>query len=140
MSTSLKRAERARRLARRRAGGSENVIDELRHYHLDVDVFDAAFFPGGYGLLWDLASDSHAIRLIERFVTHGKPVAMVCHAPGILRDAKDFVRALLEQYRPMVEALRDALLDRNELVADEIEEVILASGPQAPISTFLPKA
>ena len=55
---------------------------------LDGDVFDALFFPGGYGLLWDLASDSQVIRLIERFVAQEKPVAMVCHAPGILRDAK----------------------------------------------------
>src|SRR6516162_3651240 len=55
---------------------------------LDGDVFDALFFPGGYGLLWDLASDSQVIRLIERFVAQDKPVAMVCHAPGILRDAK----------------------------------------------------
>jgi putative intracellular protease/amidase len=55
---------------------------------LDGDVFDALFFPGGYGLLWDLASDSQVIRLIERFVAEEKPVAMVCHAPGILRDAK----------------------------------------------------
>jgi putative intracellular protease/amidase len=55
---------------------------------LDGDVFDALFFPGGYGLLWDLASDSQVIRLIERFVAQEKPVAMVCHAPGILRDVK----------------------------------------------------
>jgi putative intracellular protease/amidase len=55
---------------------------------LDGDVFDALFFPGGYGLLWDLASDSQVIRLVERFVANEKPVAMVCHAPAILRDAK----------------------------------------------------
>jgi putative intracellular protease/amidase len=55
---------------------------------LDGGVFDALFFPGGYGLLWDLASDSQVIRLIERFVADQKPVAMVCHSPGILRDAK----------------------------------------------------
>jgi putative intracellular protease/amidase len=62
---------------------------------LDADVFDALFFPGGYGLLWDLASDSQVIRLIERFVAQEKPVAMVCHAPGILRDAKASNRAPL---------------------------------------------
>jgi putative intracellular protease/amidase len=55
---------------------------------LDTDDFDALFFPGGYGLLWDLANDSYTIRLIERFHRTEKPIAMVCHAPAILRDAK----------------------------------------------------
>ena len=60
-----------------------NVLSKL-----DTDDFDALFFPGGYGLLWDLANDSYTIRLIERFHRNEKPVAMVCHAPAILRDAK----------------------------------------------------
>jgi len=60
-----------------------NVLSKLTG-----DDFDALFFPGGYGLLWDLASDSHTIRLIERFFNNDKPIAMVCHAPAILRDAK----------------------------------------------------
>jgi putative intracellular protease/amidase len=55
---------------------------------LNTDDFDALFFPGGYGLLWDLASDSYTIRLIERFHRSEKPIAMICHAPAILRDAK----------------------------------------------------
>ncbi|HLK45547.1 MAG TPA: hypothetical protein VKT18_06140, partial [Acidimicrobiales bacterium] len=58
---------------------------------------------------------------------------------GILRDAKDAVRDLLERHRTVVEALRDALLERDELVADEIAEVILESRAAAPISDYLPK-
>ena len=50
--------------------------------------FDAAFFPGGYGQLWDLANDSFAIQLIQDLLSLNKPVALVCHAPAILRDAK----------------------------------------------------
>ena len=50
--------------------------------------FDGAFFPGGYGPLWDLASDSLAIKIIEDTVAKGKPTAFVCHAPASLRDAK----------------------------------------------------
>ena len=50
--------------------------------------FDGAFFPGGYGQLWDLASDSLAIAMIEEMIEAETPVAMVCHAPAILRDAK----------------------------------------------------
>jgi len=59
----------------------------------------------------------------------------------ILTDAKASVRDLLEGNRPIVEALRDALLARDELVADEIEAVILAAGPvpEGPISAYLPE-
>lgn len=47
--------------------------------------FDAVFYPGGHGPLWDLAEDSHSIALIEDFWQQKKPVATVCHAPGVLR-------------------------------------------------------
>ena len=56
--------------------------------NINVETFDAVFFPGGYGLLWDLASDSFAIKLIRDFYEANRPVAMVCHAPAILRDVK----------------------------------------------------
>ena len=50
--------------------------------------FDAVFYPGGHGPLWDLAEDTHSIALIETMLNSGKPVAAVCHAPGILRHPK----------------------------------------------------
>ncbi len=50
--------------------------------------FDAVFYPGGHGPLWDLANDRHSIALIESFIAAHKPVALVCHAPGVLRDVK----------------------------------------------------
>lgn len=56
--------------------------------NIDVETYDAVFFPGGYGLLWDLASDSFAIKLIRDFHAANRPIAMVCHAPAILRDVK----------------------------------------------------
>jgi putative intracellular protease/amidase len=49
--------------------------------------FDAVFYPGGHGPLWDLAEDPASIRLIETTIEAGKPVALVCHAPGVLRHA-----------------------------------------------------
>ncbi|MGY2799191.1 putative intracellular protease/amidase [Ewingella americana] len=54
-----------------------------------ADDFDAVFYPGGHGPLWDLAEDAHSVKLIESFWAAGKPVASVCHAPGVLRDVKD---------------------------------------------------
>ena len=56
--------------------------------NIDYGTFDAVFFPGGYGLLWDLASDSHTIKLIREFYESNRPIAMVCHSPAILRDVK----------------------------------------------------
>ena len=51
--------------------------------------FDAVFYPGGHGPLWDLAEDQNSISLIEQTLQANKPVALVCHAPGVLRDVKD---------------------------------------------------
>ena len=50
--------------------------------------FDAVFYPGGHGPLWDLAEDKASITLIEAMQAAGKPVAAVCHAPGVLRHAR----------------------------------------------------
>jgi putative intracellular protease/amidase len=50
--------------------------------------YDALFYPGGHGPLWDLAEDRDSIRLIETMHAAGKPVAAVCHAPGVLLHAK----------------------------------------------------
>jgi putative intracellular protease/amidase len=50
--------------------------------------FDAVFYPGGHGPLWDLAEDRTSIRLIESAIAAGKPVAAVCHAPGVMRNVK----------------------------------------------------
>lgn len=50
--------------------------------------FDAVFYPGGHGPLWDLAEDASSIALIETMLAAGKPVAAVCHAPGVLRRPK----------------------------------------------------
>lgn len=53
-----------------------------------ADDFDAVFYPGGHGPLWDLAEDRTSIALIEHFQAQNKPVAAVCHAPGVLRHVK----------------------------------------------------
>jgi len=50
--------------------------------------FDAVFYPGGHGPLWDLAEDSQSIALIEATIAAGRPVGLVCHAPGVLRHVR----------------------------------------------------
>jgi putative intracellular protease/amidase len=52
------------------------------------DGFDSVFYPGGHGPMWDLAEDPDSARLLENMVAAGKPVALVCHAPGALRHVK----------------------------------------------------
>ncbi len=57
--------------------------------NIDSQGFDALFYPGGHGPLWDLVEDTDSIALIEAFVAAGKPVAAVCHAPAVLCQARD---------------------------------------------------
>ena len=55
---------------------------------VSATAFDAVFYPGGHGPLWDLAEDASSIALIETMLGTGKPVAAVCHAPAVLRYPK----------------------------------------------------
>jgi hypothetical protein len=66
------------------AAAQRALANTVRFDRIDGTGFDAAFFPGGYGRLWDLASDSKVIHTIENWIRHATPVAMVCHAPAIL--------------------------------------------------------
>ena len=52
------------------------------------DGFDTVFYPGGHGPMWDLAESKTSVALIESFDRAGKPMALVCHAPGVLRHVK----------------------------------------------------
>ncbi|MDQ0850609.1 putative intracellular protease/amidase [Arthrobacter sp. B3I9] len=65
------------------------LANTVRLDSVDAADFDAVFYPGGHGPLWDLAEDRDSITLIETFLRSGKPVALVCHAPGVLRHARN---------------------------------------------------
>lgn len=54
-----------------------------------LERFDAIFYPGGHGPLWDLTDNPDSIALIEAFIAADKPVASVCHAPAVLLNVKD---------------------------------------------------
>ena len=53
-----------------------------------ADDFDAVFFPGGHGPMWDLAESADARRLIEAFAAADRPIAAVCHAPAVFRHTR----------------------------------------------------
>jgi putative intracellular protease/amidase len=60
----------------------------LRLDSMKQENYDTVFYPGGHGPMWDLAEDKSSIKLIESFLAAGKFVALVCHAPGVLRHVK----------------------------------------------------
>jgi putative intracellular protease/amidase len=64
------------------------LASTLKLKDVSAGDFDAVFYPGGHGPLWDLAEDATSIALIETMLTAGKPVAAVCHAPAVLRHPK----------------------------------------------------
>jgi putative intracellular protease/amidase len=70
----------------------KDVIDKVAHTLILSDIkeadYDAVFYPGGHGPLWDLATDKNSIQLIEAFYNHQKPIAFVCHSPAALVNVK----------------------------------------------------
>jgi putative intracellular protease/amidase len=65
---------------------AQNALSEtVKLATVKAEDFDTVFYVGGHGPMWDLAESSDSIALIESFYNSGKPVALVCHSPGVLR-------------------------------------------------------
>lgn len=60
----------------------------VRLADVKAEDFDTVFYPGGHGPMWDLAESPASIALLESFYNSGKPIALVCHSPGVLRHVK----------------------------------------------------
>jgi putative intracellular protease/amidase len=67
----------------------EIIKNTVKLEDVKAEDFDAVFYPGGHGPLWDLAEDKTSVALIEAFNKQGKPMAFVCHAPGVLKDVEN---------------------------------------------------
>ncbi len=80
--------------------------------------FDAVFYPGGHGPLWDLHDDAASIALIEQFAAQGKPVAAVCHAPAVLLNARD------SQGTPLVQGKQVTGFSNSEEAAVGLTDVV----------------
>jgi len=80
--------------------------------------FDTVFYPGGHGPMWDLAEDQNSIRLIESTLAANKPLALVCHAPGVLHRAKK------PDGSPLVKGLRTAGFTNSEEEAVGLTNVV----------------
>ncbi|MFD3238079.1 type 1 glutamine amidotransferase domain-containing protein [Rahnella perminowiae] len=85
---------------------------------VNADDFDAIFYPGGHGPLWDLAEDPHSIALIQAFWAAGKPVSAVCHAPGVLRNV------LVEDGTPLLKDKRVTGFSNSEEDAVGLTDIV----------------
>jgi putative intracellular protease/amidase len=73
----------------RDVAAQKHLASTVRLDSINESDFDAVFYPGGHGPLWDLTEDKHSIDLIESTYKQGKPLGLVCHASGALRHAKN---------------------------------------------------
>ncbi|HQR94836.1 MAG: type 1 glutamine amidotransferase domain-containing protein [Sphingobacteriia bacterium 35-40-5] len=98
-------------------------------HHAD---YDAVFYPGGHGPLWDLVNDTHSIALIEGFYDTQKPISFVCHAPAALINTK------AENGEPLVKGKRLTAFSNTEeeevgltgIVPFSLEYELLKNGAQ----------
>ena len=96
----------------------DQLASTLRLDSVSQAEFDAVFYPGGHGPLWDLAEDKASIGLIESFVAADKPVALVCHAPGVLRHV------MAPDGKPLVEGKKVAGFTNTEEKGMGLTEVV----------------
>jgi putative intracellular protease/amidase len=100
------------------ADAEAQLASTLRLDSVKSDDFDSVFYPGGHGPMWDLAEDAHSIKLIDSFLAAGKPIALVCHAPGALRHVKT------PEGRPLVEGKKVTGFTNTEEEAVGLTKVV----------------
>ncbi len=96
----------------------DKVAYSLKLSDIKQDDYDAVFYPGGHGPLWDLANDKDSIKLIEDFYNHQKPIAFVCHAPAALVNVK------AENGEPLVKGKELTSFSNTEEEAVKLTKVV----------------
>lgn len=94
------------------------LANTVRLSEVRADDFDTVFYPGGHGPLWDLAESKDSQALIEAFYSAGKPVATVCHAPGVFRHTKG------DDGKPLVAGKRVTGFSNSEEAGVELTDVV----------------
>lgn len=82
------------------------------------DDFDAVFYPGGHGPLWDLAENSDSVALLEAMFAMGKPVAAVCHAPGVFRHV------MAQDSLPLLKGMEATGFSNTEEAAVQLTDIV----------------
>ena len=96
----------------------KKLANTLKLEDVNQNDFDAVFYPGGHGVLWDLVEDKKSIALIESFYNQGKPVAFVCHAPAVLKHVKG------KDGKPLVTHKKVTGFTNEEEAAVQLTEVV----------------
>lgn len=100
------------------ASAQQALANTVRLDTVAAGDFDGIFYPGGHGPLWDLAEDQDSIRLIESTLRSGKPVALVCHAPGVLRHVRN------EDGTPLVKGLKVTGFTNSEEEGVQLTDIV----------------
>ncbi|SEE44041.1 Putative intracellular protease/amidase [Tenacibaculum sp. MAR_2010_89] len=96
----------------------EIVSKTIKLNTVDQADYDAVFYPGGHGPLWDLVEDKDSILLIESFIKNNKPVGAVCHAPAIFKHTKN------EEGTPLVKGKKVTGFSNTEEEAVQLTNVV----------------
>ena len=96
----------------------DKVANSIKLSDVEYSDYDAVFYPGGHGPLWDLVNDKYSIQLIEDFYDAGKPVAFVCHAPAALVNVK------AENGEPLVKGRKVTSFSDTEELAVGLDKVV----------------
>ncbi|GGX93064.1 dimethylallyltransferase [Litchfieldella qijiaojingensis] len=106
------------------------LANTVRLGDVDADDFDAVFYPGGHGPLWDLTDNADSLRLIEAFIANDKPVAAVCHAPTVLLNARDETGAPLVRGREVTgfSNSEEAAVGLTDVVPHLLEDALKSKG------------
>lgn len=96
----------------------DKVANTVKLSDIKYQDYDAVFYPGGHGPLWDLANDSDSIQLIENFYNHQKPIAFVCHAPAALVHVK------AENGEPLVKGKHLTSFSNSEEEAVKLTKIV----------------
>ncbi|HAA20928.1 MAG TPA: type 1 glutamine amidotransferase domain-containing protein [Cytophagales bacterium] len=97
---------------------------------VNAEDYDAIFYSGGYGPLWDLAENETSIALIEAFYNSNKPVASVCHAPAIFQNTQDAEGNPLVQGKKVTaySNSEEEAVDFTEIVPFSVEDMLKENG------------
>src|SRR5271163_3492328 len=99
------------------ATAQKALANTVKLADMKSEDFDTVFYPGGHGPMWDLAESAVSIALLESFYNSGKPIALVCHSPGVLRH-------VTYQGAPLVKGKHVAGFTNGEEEAMQLTKVV----------------
>ena len=99
------------------AAAQKALATTVKLADVKAEDFDTVFYPGGHGPMWDLAESPTSIALLEAFYNSGKPIALVCHSPGVLRH-------VTYQGAPLVKGKHVAGFTNGEEEAMQLTKVV----------------